>query len=217
MAGGLRRFPGARVHPTARIEEGVRIGKGTAVWDHVHVRRDSVIGRDCIVGEKTVIAYDVRIGDCVKINSLVYIPTGVTLEDRVMVSAGTVFVNDHFPRAFDEARGGLADSGPNEDTLRVTVRLGATLGANCTVLGGVTVGRYALVGAGAVVTRSVPAHALVVGNPARLVGWVCSCGRKLVGAPRLHCPRCGKGYRLSKGELSAEAATRTRPRRKSPR
>lgn len=189
----MARSPKIKIHPTARIEEGVKIGEHTVIWDHVHIRKNTVLGHHCIVGEKTVIAYDVRIGDHVKINSFVYIPTGVTIEDKVMISAGCVFVNDKYPRAFDLASGGLADSAPNEETLSTTVREGATVGAACTILADLEIGRYALVGAGSVVTRSVPDHALVVGNPARQIGWVCRCGKRLPSNKKsMKCGKCGK-------------------------
>ncbi len=195
-----QRFKDVRVHETAIVEDGVRIGPHSSVWDNVHIRKNAVIGSHCIVGEKSYIAYDVKIGDYVKINAFVYIPTGVTVEDRVMISAGCIFVNDKYPRAF--SGGGLKDSGPNEETLNTLVREGATIGAACTVLGDLTVGRYALVGAGSVVTRSVPDHALVFGNPARQVGWVCVCGRRLdlkKGSASCECGRKAglKGKTLS--------------------
>jgi acetyltransferase-like isoleucine patch superfamily enzyme len=161
------------------------------------------LGHHCIVGEKTVIAYNVRIGNHVKINSFVYIPTGVTIEDKVMISAGCVFVNDRYPRAFDLVSGRLADSGPNEETLSTTVREGATLGAGCTILADLEIGRYALVGAGSVVTKSVPEHALMVGNPARQVGWVCLCGQKLSPNKKImKCARCGKMFTVRNKKLS---------------
>lgn len=186
------------MHPTAIIEEGVRIGAGSSVWDSVHIRRGAQIGTHCIVGEKSYIAYDVRIGNGVKINSFVYIPAGVSVEDRVMISAGTIFVNDRYPRAFDARTGALASSDPNEETLNTWVREGATVGAGCTVLADLEIGRFALVGAGAVVVRSVPAHGLVVGNPARLIGWVCVCGKRLtVKKGRGTCPACSRGYSVS--------------------
>lgn len=190
-------FPDVKIHPTALIEKGVHIGSGSSVWDSVHIRSGASLGRHCIVGEKTYIAYDVRIGDYVKINAFVYIPTGVTVEDKVMISAGCIFVNDKYPRAFDISKGGLADSAPNGETLRTLVKEGATLGAAVTVLGGLEIGRFALVGAGSVVTRSVLPHALVVGNPARQIGWVCVCGPRLqFFGGKAVCAACRSRYRL---------------------
>ena len=173
------RFPGVRVHPTAMVEKGVRIGRDSSVWDNVHIRANAMLGHHCIVGEKSYIAYDVRIGDYVKINAFVYIPAGVTIDDKVMIAAGVIFVNDKYPRAFNYSKNSLMDSGPTDETLKTRVREGATIGAAATILGGLEIGRFALVGSGSVVTRSVMDHALVVGNPARQIGWVCVCGPRL--------------------------------------
>lgn len=161
-----------RIHPTALIEDDVRIGARTAIWDHVHVRHGASIGRDCIVGEKTYVAYDVRIGDLCKINASVYVCAGVTIEAGCMISAHVVFTNDRSPRATDPEITRLLDSAPNEDTLSTVVRRGATIGANATIGPGLELGVHCMVGMGAVVTRDVPPHGLVVGNPARLVGLV---------------------------------------------
>ncbi len=183
------------IHPTALIEDGVRIGDRTAVWDNVHVRGPATIGHDCIVGEKTYIAYGVRIGDFVKINAMVYIPTGITIDDRVMIAAGVIFTNDRYPRAFDARGGGLADSAPGEDTLPGRVMEGVTIGAGARIGPGLTIGAYAMVGMGAVVTADVPPHALVVGNPARIRGWVCICGRPLPGGASDAASSCAHGAR----------------------
>jgi UDP-2-acetamido-3-amino-2,3-dideoxy-glucuronate N-acetyltransferase len=194
---GTRAGDAPRIHPTALVEDGVRIGARTAVWDNVHVRGPATIGHDCIVGEKTYIAYGVEIGNFVKINAMVYIPTGITIEDRVMVAAGVIFTNDRYPRAFDGRVEGLADSGPGEHTLPGRVKEGATIGAGACIGPGLTIGAYAMVGMGAVVTADVPAHALVTGNPARIRGWVCTCGRPLPGGAlddRLSCVQCSRRY-----------------------
>ncbi len=165
-----------RVHPTAIVEPGASIGPGTAVWDAVHVRAGAVIGAACIVGEKTYVAYDVRIGDLCKLNACVYVCAGVEIEDGVMVAAHTVFTNDPAPRATDPEVTARRPSAPGPETRRTVVRRGATIGANCTIGPGVELGPFCMVGMGSVVTRSVPAHALVYGNPARLAGLVCRCG-----------------------------------------
>lgn len=198
-----------RIHPTALIEPGVRIGPGTALWDNVHVRGPAVIGRDCIVGEKTYVAYGVAIGDYVKLNAMVYVCTGVTLEDRVFVGAGTIFTNDRYPRAFADGFDGLAPSDPNEDTLETTVRTGATIGAGARIGPGLEIGQYAMVGMAAVVTEDVPPHALVLGAPARLRGYVCVCGTPLrdiaVGAEsttsEARCTRCERRFAFVGGVL----------------
>ena len=178
------------------------LGAGTAIWDNVHIRRDTVLGDECIVGGKTIIAYGVRIGNRCKINSFVYICTGVTLEDGVMVSAGTVFTNDRFPRATDPELRELRDSEPDEHTLPTLVKEGATLGANCTLGNDLTIGRWAMIGMGSVVTKSIPDFALALGSPARPVGVVCKCGELLLKfetgrAPEvlsLRCSVCDRCY-----------------------
>jgi acetyltransferase-like isoleucine patch superfamily enzyme len=203
----------ARVHPTAIIEEGVTLGPGTAVWDNVHIRRSTRIGAECIVGEKTYIAYDVRIGDRVKINAFVYICTGVTIEDGVMISAGTIFTNDRFPRAATPDLKRLRPSHPDEHTLPTLVREGATIGAGSIIGCDLVIGRFAMVGMGSLVTRSVPDFHLVLGQPARSVGVVCRCGQLLARFPksgalhheRLTCTACGLPYRVE-GTLVSELA-----------
>ncbi len=187
-----------RIHPTALVEPRVEIGPGTSVWDNVHIRGPAWIGTDCIIGEKTYIAYGVRIGSWVKINAQVYVCTGVTIEDRVMVSAGVIFTNDRYPRAFAIDGDGLASSEPNDDTLQTVVREGATIGAGAVIGPGLQIGSYAMVGMGAVVTTDVPAHALVYGNPARVRGYVCLCGAPFPPAAgstptaAADCGRCGR-------------------------
>ncbi|OIO39117.1 MAG: hypothetical protein AUJ72_01410 [Candidatus Omnitrophica bacterium CG1_02_46_14] len=189
------KFKDVKIHPTAIVESDVSIGSHTSVWDNVHIRSRASIGHHCVIGEKSYIAYDVLVGNYVKINAFVYIPTGITIEDKVMISAGCIFVNDKYPRAYDHVRQDLLSSAPNEETLKTVIREGATIGAATTVLGGIEIGRYALVGAGSVVTRSVPKHALVVGNPASQIGWVCMCGWRLNLIKRkAACKQCGRLY-----------------------
>lgn len=205
----------ARVHPTALVEEGVSLGEGTAVWDHAHLRGPARVGRDCIIGEKTYVAYGVEIGDRVKVNAFVYLCTGVTLEDGVMVSAGTVFTNDRYPRATTPDLSALRPSDPDEDTTSTVVAAGATIGARAVIGPGVDVGRFAMVAAGAVVTRDVPDFHLVAGLPAATVGLVCRCGPPLVrvrpGAAlgdhdRLTCGSCGRGYAVTAGRVTERPA-----------
>lgn len=190
------------IHPTALVERDVSLGEGTKVWDNAHIRHGARLGKDCIVGDKTYIAYDVKIGNFVKLNSSVYICAAVTIEDYVMISAHTVFTNDKFPRAFPPDMSGLASSDPNEETLPTLVREGATIGANATIGCGIEIGRFAMVGMGAVVTKSVPDYGLVFGNPARLQGYVCACGPLLGGKDLFaawaiaKCHRCGREYTL---------------------
>lgn len=196
------------VHPTAIIERDVRLGEGTAVWDNVHIRHGTTLGEQCIVGEKTYIAYDVRIGNRVKINAMVYICTAVTIEDGVMISAGTVFTNDRFPRATTPDLRSLRPSEPDEDTLPTLVKEGATIGAGCIIGNDLEIGRFAMVGMGSVVTKSVPDFHLVLGHPARSIGCVCRCGRVLTRFDAVQrtryetrCESCGLAYRVHRMEV----------------
>lgn len=198
-----------RIHPTALIEDRVLIGEGTSVWDNVHIRHDSELGEQCIVGEKTYIAYGVKIGHRVKINAMVYICNAVTIEDGVMISAGTIFTNDRFPRATTPDLKELRSSDPDEHTLPTLVREGATIGAGCTVGNDLVIGRWAMVGMGSIVTKSVPDFHLVLGSPARSVGAVCRCGQLMVKFPKdepitlhhLECPMCALEYEIVSGEV----------------
>lgn len=200
----------AYIHPTALIEEGVRIGDGSSIWDNVHIRHHAIIGNNVIVGEKTHISYDVRIGNLVKINAFVYICTGVTIEDGVMISAGTIFTNDRFPRAADPEVSALRTSAPDENTRPTLVLTGATIGAGAIIGSDLTIGRFAMVGMGAVVTRSVEDFHLVVGNPARTIGYVCRCGEPFARfeAGRhpqtvAHtCAKCHRSYTAWHGSIS---------------
>jgi acetyltransferase-like isoleucine patch superfamily enzyme len=165
-----------RIHPTAIVEANVQLGEGTSVWDNAHIRHDAVLGEQCLVGGKSLIAYDVKIGNRVKINSAAYICNGVTIEDGVMISAGTIFTNDRFPRATTPDLKELRSSDPDEHTLATVVREGATIGAGCIVGCNLEIGRWAMIGMGSIVTKSVPDFCLAMGAPARVVGVVCRCG-----------------------------------------
>lgn len=198
----------AHVHPTALVEEGVLLGAGTAVWDCAHLRGPSTIGSACSIGEKTYVAYGVRIGDRVKINAFAYLCTGVTLEDGVMVSAGTVFTNDRYPRATTPDLAEPWPSGPDEHTLLTVVAAGATIGARAVIGPGVDIGRFAMVAAGAVVTRDVADFHLVAGVPAVTVGVVCRCGPPVLRVragtalgdhDALGCDACGRRYAVVGG------------------
>ncbi len=195
-----------RIHPTAIVEEGVQLGDGTSVWDNVHIRGPAKLGRSCIVGGKSYIAYDVEIGDFTKINSFVYIPTGVTIGRGVMISAGTIFTNDPTPRATDPELKGLQDSGWQEGHERTVVGDGASIGAGCRIGPGVTIGEFAMVGMGAIVTKDVAPFHLVIGAPARSVGAVCRCGAvvhrgDLGPARNVRCPQCARDYRIDGGAV----------------
>jgi len=193
-----------RIHPTALIEEHVTIGNGSAIWDNVHIRHGAKIGADCIVGEKSYIAYDVVIGDRVKINAMVYICAAVTIEDGVMISAGTTFTNDRFPRATTPNLKELRPSEPDEETLPTLVKEGATIGAGCTIGNDLSIGRFAMVGMGSLVTKPVEDFHLVLGHPARPYGCVCRCGHPLLRFDEMEgpemkvdCSACGLPYRIA--------------------
>jgi acetyltransferase-like isoleucine patch superfamily enzyme len=199
----------AWIHPTALIEESVEIGQGTRVWDNVHIRHSSHIGDECIIGEKSYIAYDVRIGNRVKINAFVYVCAAVTIEDGVMISAGTIFTNDRFPRATTSDLRRLRPSEPDEHTLPTLVREGATIGAGSIIGNDLVIGRFAMVGMGSVVTKSVPDFHLVVGHPARSAGCVCRCGQVLARFMEeqktrfnsVSCSGCGLKYAIQEPEV----------------
>lgn len=195
-----------RVHNTAIIEGGLILGDGCAIWDNVHIRHDTVLGEQCIVGEKSHIAYGVKIGNRVKINAHVYICTAVTVEDGVMISAGTIFTNDRFPRATTPDLKQLWTSDPDEHTLPTLVREGATIGAGCIIGNDLEIGRFAMVGMGSVVTKSIPDFHLVLGHPARSVGCVCRCGTMLCRfddhTPEVAaCQRCERKYSIRGTEV----------------
>jgi acetyltransferase-like isoleucine patch superfamily enzyme len=156
-------------HPTSVVESN-NIGEGTKIWHFAHVRDGSSIGERCNVGKSSYIDIDVRIGSDVKIQNFVSLYKGVTVEDEVFLGPSVTFTNDLYPRSF------IWDS---EQTVPTLVKRGASIGANSTIICGITVGEYAMVGAGSVVTKDVPPFALVYGNPAELKGWVCYCGRPL--------------------------------------
>lgn len=195
-----------RIHPTALIEPNVAIGDGTSIWDNVHIRHDASIGEECIIGEKTYIAYGVKIGHRVKINAFVYICTAVTIEDGVMISAGTIFTNDRFPRATTPDLTKLRPSDPDEHTLPTLIREGATIGAGCVIGNDLTIGRFAMIGMGSVVTKSIPDFALALGYPAVPVGVVCRCGQllfryepKQMPNRSVVCSHCDRRYHCENG------------------
>jgi UDP-2-acetamido-3-amino-2,3-dideoxy-glucuronate N-acetyltransferase len=205
------------IHTTAIVEQGVEIGAGTKVWDNVHIRAPARIGRNCIIGEKSYVAYGVAIDDLVKINAYVYICTGVTIERGVMISAATIFTNDRYPRATSPELDRLLPSEPGAETLSTRVREGTTIGARCVIGPGITIGRFAMIGMGAVVTRDVPDFHLVIGHPARSIAVVCRCGQPLTRLDRsaqaaerrdLTCSPCGRRYRLQGDELEEMATAK---------
>ena len=174
-------------HESAFVDDGVEIGEGTSIWHMSHILKGSRIGKNCKIGQNVVVGPRAIVGHGVKIQNNVSVYEGVTLEDHVFCGPSMVFTNVFNPRS----------EIPRMNELRPTlVKRGATLGANSTILCGITIGRYALIGAGTVVTKDVPDHALVVGNPGRIMGWMCLCGVKLrVEGKEAVCPACGQQYR----------------------
>ena len=196
--------PSARVHASADLESDVVVGPRTSIWHRAQVRVGARIGADCVIGRDAFIDEGVILGDRVKIQNAALVYHGVTVEDGVFIGPNAILTNDRFPRAIT-ATGELARA--DDWTLSpILLRTGSSIGAGAVVVAGTTVGRFATVGAGAVVTKDVPDHALVAGNPARRLGWVCACGQRLrIGdrpagpdpdpSAELSCPGCGRRYR----------------------
>jgi acetyltransferase-like isoleucine patch superfamily enzyme len=182
----------AYVHDTAVVEDGATLGAGTKVWHHAQVRTGAVVGTDCVLGKGSFDDTAVRIGDRCKLQNYVNVFHGSVVEDEVFLGPLAVLTNDRFPRAATPDGGVKSDA--DWAVEGITVRHGASVGSRAVVLPGVEVGRWAIVGAGAVVTRDVPAHRVVVGNPARPRGWAGRCGHVLDDAAwsvAAECPTCG--------------------------
>jgi UDP-2-acetamido-3-amino-2,3-dideoxy-glucuronate N-acetyltransferase len=176
------------VHESSYVDEPVQIGEGTRIWHFSHVCAGARIGRQCSIGQNVLIAANVSIGDRVKIQNNVSVYEGVTLEDEVFCGPSMVFTNVTTPRS-GTPRNTSADYAPT------LVRKGASIGANATIVCGSTLGEYAFVGAGSVVTKDVPAYAMVYGNPARVHGYACECGAKLrFDGDRAECAACSRAY-----------------------
>lgn len=171
------------IHPTAEVFSNAKIGDGTKIWNLAQVREDCTIGKNCIISKNVYIDTNVTLGNRVKVQNNVNIYHGVEVEDDVFLGPSMTFTNDFYPRAFNA----------DWEITNTYVKKGASIGANVTIVCGNTIGQYAMIGSGSVVTKDVPAHALVVGNPARQIGWVCKCGCKL--DKNYKCPKCGNEYR----------------------
>ena len=179
------------VHETSIVDDNVSIGTGTKIWHFCHVQSGAVIGENCSLGQNVNISNNVRVGNGCKMQNNVSLYEGVELEDHVFCGPSCVFTNDLTPRAkYPKGRVGYK---------KTLVREGASIGANATVVCGHTIGRWALIGAGAVVADNVPDHALMLGVPARRRGWVCECGEILL--PSLTCEKCGRKYQEGENGL----------------
>ncbi len=184
-------------HETAVIDDGAIIGRGSKIWHFTHVMPNSEIGERCNIGQNCVVLSGVKIGNNVKIQNNVSVYTAVAIEDDVFLGPSMVFTNVVTPRSFIERK---------HEYLPTMVRRGATIGANATIVCGVTIGEYALIGSGAVVTKDIPAYALAYGNPSRVYGWVCRCGVKLpveVGhAGMATCHACNSKLQIRDGVMA---------------
>lgn len=182
-------------HESAYVDEGARIGKGTKIWHFCHIMAGAEIGENCSLGQNVFVARGVKIGNRVKIQNNVSVYEGVILEDDVFCGPSMVFTNVRTPRsAFPRNR--------PEDYQRTLVKRGASIGANATIVCGVTIGEWAFIAAGAVVTQDVPPYALMAGVPARLIGWACECGMRLhFQGEQATCNECQRRYRLEEGRI----------------
>lgn len=178
-------------HPTADVADDATIGAGARLWHHVQVRGGAAIGAECIIGKGVYVGAGVTLGARCKVQNYSCLYEGLTIEDGVFVGPEVVFTNDRYPRAINPD--GTLKAESDWELGRTLVRHGAAIGSRSVILPGITIGRWALVAAGAVVTRDVPDHALVAGTPARQAGWACACARPLDAD--LRCQHCGRAYR----------------------
>ena len=185
-----QRYPKVTIHESAYVDEPAEIGDGSTIWHFSHILKDVRIGRNCVIGQNVVIGPNVTVGDRCKIQNNVSLYAAVTLEDGVFCGPSCVFTNVFNPRAEIDRK---------SEFLPTLVRRGATIGANATIVCGITLGAYSFIGAGAVVIRDVPDFALIVGNPGRRIGWMSKAGGKLGGD--LVCPTDGTRYRLTEAGL----------------
>ena len=185
------------VHESSYVEKDAKIGMGTKIWQFSHILNGSKIGRNCVIGKHVEIGPEVEIGENCKIQNNVSVYKGVTLEDEVFCGPSCVFTNVYNPRTFINRK---------QEFHKTLVKRGATIGANSTIVCGVVIGKYAMIGAGAVVKNDVPDHAIMVGVPAKQKGWACKCGTTLKFKDVCAvCNYCGSDYQLNEGELTTDA------------
>ena len=189
-----------RIHPTADVSPRAQIADGAQIWHQAQVREGTSIGRNCIVGKGVYVDFDVQIGDNCKLQNGAFLYHGATLEDGVFVGPGAILTNDRQPRAINPD--GSLKAADDWQVGPILIGYGASIGAGCIVLPGVVVGRFAMAAAGAIVTRDVPPHGLAIGAPARLAGYVCSCGARLATEPsptglRGRCAVCSREFDLA--------------------
>lgn len=200
-----------RIHPTADVSPQASVGEGTSIWHYCQVREGARIGEQCILGKNVYIDLNVQIGDRVKIQNNCSVYHGVVVESGVFLGPHVVLTNDLYPRAINPDGSLKGDS--DWEVGPILIRYGASIGARSVILPGVAIGRFAMVAAGAVVTRNVPDYGLVIGSPARLAGYVCACGQRLREEDGgLICLRCGETYSnppVSQPELASYAANKT--------
>ena len=182
------------VHPSSILDEGCKIGEGTKIWHFCHIMSDAQIGNNCNLGQNVFVASGVKLGDNVKVQNNVSLYSGVECEDDVFLGPSMVFTNIKHPRAHVNRKDAF---------IQTLVKKGATVGANATIVCGITIGQYALIGAGTVVTKDVPDHGLIVGNPSRLIGWVSTHGERLeFGADGIAvCKHTGSKYKLGHNKV----------------
>ena len=182
------------VHESSYVDESCEIGEGTKIWHFSHIMKDSKIGRKCNIGQNVVISPGVILGDNVKVQNNVSVYTGVICEDDTFLGPSCVFTNVINPRSFIERKNEYKET---------IVKKGASIGANATIVCGNNIGKYSFIGAGAVVTKDIPDYALVVGNPSKIIGFVCECGNRLEKVEhKYNCNICNKEYDISNGNIS---------------